>query len=76
MVCKLSTVALAGALVMMAAPASAAILTLPIIGDIEHPDMDPFHVLTPPPPAAPEPAAAEKPMMKHHHHHKMKKKKM
>lgn len=71
---KISVVALAGALAMTAAPASATILTLPLIGDIEHPDFDPFHVLTPPPPPAPEAApAAAPPMKKKHHRHKAKK---
>lgn len=69
MIRKLKTTALASVLTMIAAPAFATFLTLPFVGDIEHPDMDPFHIVTPEAPAA-APAAAPK---KHHRHHKMKK---
>lgn len=67
MVRTLKITALASVLIFAAAPAFAAFITLPFVGDIEHPDMDPFHIITPEAPAAPAPAAA--PAMKHHHHH-------
>ena len=59
-----------GVMVMAVVPARATILTLPFIGDIEHPDMDPFHILAPAPAAEPAPEPA-KPMKKHRHHKKM-----
>lgn len=66
MVSKFKSLALAGALMMVAAPAfaqDANVLGL---------DLDPFHIFTP----APAPAAAPAPMMKHHKkmmmHHKKK----
>lgn len=69
----IKTTALAGVLALMAAPAFAAILTLPFVGDIEHPDFDPFHIVTPEAPAAAAtPAAA--PKKTHHRRHKTKKK--
>jgi hypothetical protein len=71
MVRTLTTIAVLGPLLLAAVPASATILTLPVVGDIENPDLDPFHIVTPEPAAAP---AAPAPMKKHHHHHhKMKK---
>ncbi len=70
MVRNISIAALVGAL-FVAGPASATILTLPFVGDIEHPDFDPFHVLMPAPAPEPAPAPVATPM-KHHHHHKKK----
>ncbi len=71
MVRMLKPIVLAGAIVLATAPANAAFITLPFVGDIAHPDMDPFHVVSPEPAAAPAPAAPMK--MKRH---KMKKKMM
>lgn len=72
MVRTLTAFGLACALAMATAPAYAAILTLPFVGDIEHPDMDPFHVVHPETAAAP---AAAAPAPKKHHRMKKKTKK-
>ncbi len=63
MVQKFKSLALAGALMMVAAPAFAQDINLNPLGL----DLDPFHIFTPAP-AAP---AMEKPMMMHHHHKMM-----
>ena len=64
MVNKFKTIALAGALMMVAAPAFADILP-PGLNPLGL-DLDPFHIFSPAP--APE---APAPMMMHHHHHHM-----
>ena len=79
MVSKFKSIALAGALMFVAAPAFAQqgvplvgdlpiINGLPLVGDnASGLDLDPFHIFTPAP-AAPAPAPM---MMMHHHHHMM-----
>lgn len=63
MVRKFKSIALAGAFVMVAAPAFA---QMPPAMNPLGIDVDPFHIFTPAP--APEPAPM---MMKPHHHHMM-----
>ena len=83
MVCKFKSIAVAGALMMVAAPAFAQDMQLPLVGDMGGMmsgmgglDLDPFHIFTPAPAAAP--MMMKKPMMHKHMmmHHKMMSSKM
>ena len=68
MVRTFKSLALVGALMMVASPVFAAEVMKTQVGDF---DLDPFNILAPAEPAA-APAAAPAPMMKKKHHHKHK----